>query len=219
VPFLRPTLTELFERNKGDIKNALDEPQTLLRRSALIILAAMHSGALHLNYGYLQYMKDQIFALTADTENLENHGNEFGITRKEGSKATGQVTLTGTVGQTIPATTQLQSSSGNIYTTDAAYTIGGGGSVTANITASDYGDDYNEDGGITLSFVSPQSGINTNCTVSSAGIIGGLDEEDDEDYRERILLRKRVGSIWSNQGMVDSSILWRRYNRMCFCPG
>jgi uncharacterized phage protein gp47/JayE len=136
-------------------------------------------------------MREQIFALTADTENLENHGNEFGIIRKEGAKSTGQVTITGTVGQTIPALTQLQSSSGNIYLTDDAYTIGGAGSVTANITAQDYGDDYDEDGGITLNFISPISGINTNCTVSSAGITGGTDEEDDENYRERILLRKR----------------------------
>ena len=191
MPFLTPTLTELYERNKGDIKNALEQPQTLLRRSALLILAAMHSGTLHLQYGFLQDIKDQIFALTADTENLENHGNEFGITRKEGSKATGQVTITGTVGLTIPALTQLQSSSGNIYTIDEAYTIGGGGNVTANITAYDYGDDYEEDGGIILNFVSPISGINTNCTVSSAGITGGTNEETDDDYRERILLRKR----------------------------
>ncbi len=191
MPFLRPTISEIYDRIKGDIQNALEEPQTFLRVASLVILSKVEAGGLHLNYGYLQDIKNQIFAITADTENLENHGSEFGITRKEGDKASGQITITGTVGQTIPASTQLQSSSGNIYTTDEAYTIGGGGSVTANITAIDYGDTYDEDGGVIVSFVSPISGINSNCTVSSSGITGGLDEEDDEDYRDRILLRKR----------------------------
>lgn len=191
MPFDRPTLTELYDRNKGDIQNALEEPQTLLAKSVLLILAKMHSGALHLNYGFLQDMKEQIFALTADQEHLENHGNEFGITRNEGSKATGVITITGTAGLSIPISTQLQSSSGNVYTTNAAYTIGAGGSVSATITAIDYGTDYNEDGGITVSFVSPIAGVDTNCTVSSDGLTGGLAEETDEAYRARILLRKR----------------------------
>ena len=191
LPFLRPTLSEIYSRIQGDIKNALEDPQTLLRISALLILAKAESGAIHLNYGFLQYMKEQIFALTADTENLQNHGDEYGISKKEGDKSSGNVVITGTAGLVIPALTQLQSSSGNRYYIDFDTTIGGSGSVTTSITAVDYGDSYDESGSITLSFVSPISGVNSNVTVDSSGLTGGLDEESDEDYRARILLRKR----------------------------
>jgi uncharacterized phage protein gp47/JayE len=148
-------------------------------------------GAVHLMYGFLEYMKNQLFALTSDTEFLDKHGSEFGVARTAAVAATGTGTATGTATTVIPAGSELQSSTGSVYETDAAYTIGAGGTVSVDFTAKVAGDDSNNDAGVTLTFVSPVTGVNTTVTVDANGIADGVDEETDEPYRTRILTRKR----------------------------
>lgn len=191
MPFSRPTLTEISERIINDFKTRITGAVTFLRRSVLNIMGKVYAGAVHLLYGFLNYSKDQLFASSADSRYLDIIGNEYGIPRTAATYATGNGTATGTAGTNIPAGTELQSGSGNVYETDALYTIGVGGTVTVGFTATVAGDDSNDDGSITLSFVSPISGVNTSVTVDSDGITGGIDEEDDDDYRLRILTRKR----------------------------
>lgn len=191
MPFDRPTLTEIDTRIQTDFKTRIDGATSLLRRSILKVQARVYAGACHLLYGYLQYQKDQLFITTSDTENLELHGNEYGVAKKDPVKATGTATATGTAGIAIPISSELISDNGTSYFTDAEYTIGLTGSVDVNFTAEDYGEAGNDDGGILLYFVSPIASVNSYVTVNSSGIDGGLDEEDDEAYRARILTRKR----------------------------
>jgi uncharacterized phage protein gp47/JayE len=135
-------------------------------------------------------MKRQLFISTADSEFLTLHGNEFGKTRKAGTKATGSGTTTGTNGIIIPAGTKLQSETGNLYSTTSEITIAGGVAILL-FTADEEGDSYNESAGVTLTFVSPIAEVSTSVTVGSAGIIGGVNTESDDDYRNRLLARKR----------------------------
>jgi uncharacterized phage protein gp47/JayE len=178
------------ERIQSDIRNRIENPTTFLRRSAFRVLARALAGSHHLQYGYLVFMKDQLFVSTAETDFLEIMGNELGIARKEGSKTQGNVTATGTNGINIASGTRLQSSSGNIYTVDSTVAIAGG-TATLAITAEDNGDDYDEAAGTTLTFVTPISGVDSVVTVDSNTLTGGLDDENDTLYRARILDRKR----------------------------
>jgi uncharacterized phage protein gp47/JayE len=153
-------------------------------------MAKVHAGAIHLMYGFLNYVADQLFAARADTEGLEAIGDEYGITRNSATAATGSGAATGTNGTVIPAGSELQSTSGQVYETDSAATIATG-TATLDFTAQEAGEDGNDDGGISLSFVSPIVGIDNTVTVDSDGIQGGTDEETDENLRDRILSRKR----------------------------
>lgn len=191
MPFSRPTLQQLDDRIQADFKNRIEDSQSFLRRSVLKVLGRVYAGAAYLMYGFINYVKDQIFASTADSENLENHGSDFGITRKAATYASGEGTAGGTVGKSIPAGTKLASNAGYVYVVDSDVTIGAGGTADVPFTAEIGGADSNDDAGISLSFITPIAGVNTTITVDSNGITGGVDEEDDDDLRDRVLTRKR----------------------------
>ncbi len=190
MAFERPTLQEIDERIQNDFKNRIEGSTSFLRRSMIKIMARVYAGAVHLIYGYLFYMSRQLFVSTADTIYLEKHGNELGVTRTDAVKAIGSATATGTVGSIIPTNTELESNSGLKYLIDEEIIFI---STTALVTftAEQTGSEYNDDSGISLFFVSPIAGIDSTVTVDSDGIYNGLDEEEDEPYRQRILTRKR----------------------------
>lgn len=195
MPFTRPALSSIVERIQSDVETRLPEVGSLLRRSILKVLVRVLAGALHLLYGYLDYQVDQIFATSADELALNTIANEYGLSRTAATYATGSGTATGTDGTIIPASSQLQNGDGYVYLTDEAYTIGAAGvsgSETISFTAQYAGEDYLDDAGVSLSFVSPISGVNTTVTVDSSGITGGADSESNDALRERILARKRL---------------------------
>lgn len=191
MAFNRPTLQQIADRIISDFQSRITNGSSLLRRSFVKIASRVYAGALHLLYGYLSWIKDQIFATTADTDDLNTHGNEVSIIRIAAIKATGSGVATGTDGINIPAGSELQSGEGKIYLVDLDAVIAGG-AANIDFTAQTADAASNDDGGIELTFVSPISGVNTIVTVDSSGITGGADEEDDDSYRERILARKRT---------------------------
>lgn len=206
MPFARPTLQQIVDRIEQNFNTRIENSQSFLRRSVLKVMARVYAGAIHLLYGYMEFMKDQLFVSKADTTALNDHGTEYGIPRIAGDYATGTGTATGTDGSTIPAGSKLTSPSGNNYYVDSAATISGG-TASIDFTAEAIGTDYNDEAGISLTFVSPIAGIDTSVTVGVAGIIDGLDNEDDEAYRARILVRKRQPPHGGNQ---NDYMVWCR---------
>jgi uncharacterized phage protein gp47/JayE len=191
MPFSRPSLQTIINRIVADFNNRVDSSQTFLRRSVYKIMGYVFGGAHHLLYGFVEYVKDQLFITTSDVEHLERHGSEYGVLRDSGTKASGNVGIAGTVGTLVPVGSELQDDDGNRYRADANTNIGAGGTASLAITASEVGDDYNKSAGVVLTFVSPIAGVDSNVTVDSDGITSGDDEETDEEYRARVLLRKR----------------------------
>ncbi len=192
MPFSRSSLQVIVNRIVSDFQTRITGATSLLRRSVLNVIARVNAGIFHLLYEYLDYQARQIFAVTADEAGLEAIASEYGITRNAaveaiGSGETAGISINGTV---IPAGTELQSTDGQVYTTDDDETIAGG-VATLDFTASVAGEDGNDDAGVILSFVSPIVGVNTSVTVDSDGISGGSDEETDNALRERVLTRKR----------------------------
>lgn len=190
MPFERPTLTEIVNRIESDIQTRVTGGESLLRRSVLKVLGRVFSGAVHLLYSYLGYSSEQLFISTADENNLEKHGDEYGINLTAAVKSTGTTVATGTNGTSIPAGSELQTTTGVKYTTDADATIAAG---VANlvVTAVEGGTDGNQVSGVILTFVSAIVGVSTQTTVNASGLTGGVDEETKEEWRERILLRKQ----------------------------
>lgn len=197
MSFTRSTLTEIIDRISADFKSAFGATYIALR-SFIQIFARVIGGAVHLLYGYIDNVVDELFVLTASQEYLEKIGSEYGILRNASTASIGVITITGTAATVIPAGTELQSSSDNLYTTDTGVTIGIGGSITVGVTASIKGVVSNEAGGAVLTFVTPIAGVDTSATVDSDGLSGGTDEENDEDYRSRILIRKRFAPHGGN---------------------
>ena len=190
MPFDRPSLSELVTRAISDIQTRVTGATTLLRRSVLRVLGKVQAGANHLLYGYLDYIFQQIFILTADEFGLRNHGIEWGLDQDDAVVAVGNTVVTGTTGLIVPEGTELSADDDQIYTADAAGTLVAG-TVTIAITAQQTGDDGNQAASTILIFVSPIDGIDANTTVDSEGLNDGEDKEDVEDWRDKLLARKR----------------------------
>jgi uncharacterized phage protein gp47/JayE len=188
MPFTRPTLPQLIERNITDMESRLPGTDARLRRSNLNVLARMMAGSVHGLYGALDYLSRQVFPDTADAEHLDRWASIWGITRKVAVAASGPVTLTGVAGSIVPAATVLARSDGAEFTVDADTTLVGG-STDANVTALLAGAAGNTAAASALSFVTPVAGVSTTATVAAAAIVNGSDTETDASLRERLVAR------------------------------
>jgi uncharacterized phage protein gp47/JayE len=190
MPFDRPTLKTIISRIEADIESRLTGDTPLLAVAFLRILARVFGGAIHILYGWLSWLADQLFFDSAESTMLDRHARLWGLQRKAASFATGSIDFTGTNGTVIPSGTLLADSDGVQYETTAAATVSGG-SATAAATASEPGDSGNASAGDSLDLVEPIAGITTS-VVSSGGMTGGDDAESDAQLRARI--RTRISS-------------------------
>lgn len=188
MPFARPTLEELIDRDAADFETRLPGTDARLRRSNLAVLARVIAGVAHGLYGYLQWLTRQFFVDTSEAEFLERQADIYGLSRVAAAQATGNVTFTGTDGAEAPAGTVLQRSDGVRFLTDALVTIASG-TATAAVTAEAGGADSNTDAASTLTLVTSLSNINASATVAAGGLANGTDTESDEKLRTRLLDR------------------------------
>ncbi len=190
MPFARPTLAELVERVRGDIRGHLGIAGALLRRPMADILATVWAGAVHMLHGHIEWLSDQLFPDTAEDPYIFKYAEMYGVTPAAASFAAGQVTATGTNGSVIPTGTILVRDDDATYEVTADATIASG-TATVSVQAVDAGEAGNLAEAETLTFESPIAGVNASVTVATGGITGGVDEEDAEGVRDRLLLRLR----------------------------
>lgn len=201
----RPTLQELVSRVESDFSTRFFGSAAPLRRGVLSVLARVWAGLVYLLHLYLDWIYSQGFAHLANGDQLDRHGQEVGIYRKAPTYTTGTVTFTGTAGTAIPQGTLIQDATdATEYQTTADATIGGSGSVDVVVTALEAGAAGDRGAGTVLSLVSPITGVDAGATTA-AGLSEGADLEADEDYRARILYKKRNPP----QGGAESDyIIW-----------
>jgi len=188
MAFQRPTLQELINRIQSDLASRMALGSTALRRSLINVFARVYAGAAHMLHGHLEFISRQQFPDQSEAEFLERQGELFGINRIAAAYAGGDVTFTGTNGTVIPEATVLQRSDGAQYSTDAEGTIASG-TATVAVTALVAGEDGNADLGVSLTLVSPITGVLAAATVATGGLTDGTDEETDASLRARVINR------------------------------
>lgn len=190
MAFARPTLQQLVERIENDFKSRLNNNSSFLRRAWVFVLSRVLAGAFHLVYGYLDWIFRQAFTDTSDEENLLRDGSIFGVGRKPADFAIGNIQFTGVNGTLIPQGTEIQRSDGEIFVTQNNVTILSGTAID-EVVAQNAGSNGNTPNATQMQLVSPIIGVDNTVTVQSPGLSGGIDIEDIEDYRQRVLERKR----------------------------
>lgn len=153
------------------------------------VLGAVWAGAVHMLHGHLDWAAKQLFATTADDENVLREADMYGITPTPASFATGPVTATGLDGSIIPEDTILLLDDIEFRVT-ADETIAAG-TATLDVEAVEAGADGNVEAGVVLSFESPITGVDAEASVAVGGITGGFDQESVEGVKDRLVLRKR----------------------------
>lgn len=184
--FKRPPLPELIGRADNDLVSRLPGSQASLATRLTKILATGQAGLAHGLYGYLQWLERQLFPETCDDELLHLHS--VGVPRRQASTNSGPVTFTGTEGAPIDSGTVLQLA-GVEYSTTADAVIEAG-VAAVEVEAVEAGSAGVQAAGAVLALVSPIAGVNANATVGAAGIKGGADIEEFDDWRDRILARR-----------------------------
>ena len=190
MPFNRPTLIDLTAQAESDVASRLGLG-ALLRRSVLAAIARTSAGLAHLLHGHLVWISRQIFAETADDEELERIGTEFGVFRKAASRAVGIVRFNGTDGVLIPAGTKVRRADGWEYATDVDGTIASTFATIA-VTSTTAGAAGDAPAYTALTLVAAIAGVQSAAVVNPGGdITGGADLESDDDLRARIRQRRR----------------------------
>lgn len=210
--FAIPTLTDLVQRARASFRANLDGTDAWLWPNNVGPSAKVIGGMLHELFGFADYTARQKFAVTADSENLDRHGYEYGLARRPAAPALGPVVITAPDGAIAVAPGARFARSDGL---EFAALVGGSaplaGSLTLEVTASADGRTGLTIGGAPLTIASGLSGPGAStatAAVAAGGLAGGTDVEDDEAFRARILFRKRApphgGSaadyvIWSSE--------------------
>lgn len=206
MPWQSPTLTELAEQIRADMRGRLSDANPALRRAMLRVIADVDAGAVHGLYGYLSWLAKQLIIDTAEAEWLERWASIWRIYRQGEVAATGPVLLTGNPEAQLLAAEEFEQD-GIRYTLDDTVTLDANGEATGSVTAVEAGDEGNLAAGETLRLVRAVSGIDGEATVGDDGITGGAEQESDERLRERLLERIQRQP---HGGNADDYIMWVR---------
>jgi uncharacterized phage protein gp47/JayE len=120
--FIRPTLPQLVDRIEQDLVSRLSLETPILRRAMVYVLSRVIAGAVHMLYGFLEFLAAQIFPDRSDGEYLARQAALFGLTHKAAAFAKGHVLIPANDGTPIPAGTVLVRSDGTEYTLDGDVT-------------------------------------------------------------------------------------------------
>jgi uncharacterized phage protein gp47/JayE len=191
MAFKIPSLADILERTRQSFKSNMPETDPWVWPNNIYVSAKVIAERIWEAMHRIGYVQKQAFPLTATGEFLDLHAQQYGITRKAASAASGTVYgVGGTVGAIIPAGAILTKSDGTEYTVDDDVTVQQDGSYTLYVTASSEGVDGNFEYGGSLRFQSAILGVGTGVTVTAEyPLAGGAPLEDDESLRERLLQR------------------------------
>lgn len=188
MPFARPSLSALIDRVRSDLRGRLEIAGSLLRRAMVDVLGAVWGGAVHMLYGYLDWLAKQLFATTAERESLLEMAEPYGITPVPATFSGGNVLATGVDGSAILADAIIRLDAATAYRVTTGQVIAGG-TATVPVVALLAGSAGNAAAGTPMAFESPIGGVDAAVTVDASGLDGGFDEEGTEELRARYLLR------------------------------
>lgn len=203
MAMLRDDLLTLNTRLTQEIIARLQDDEVLSVADARVY-ASVFAGVAHGLYGYIDYKGRQVFAHSADRENLIDHA-WFWL--RDGLKAAlsaqRTVTFSGANGALIPAATVVRNELGVLYATQSSVQIVNGKvEVLARaLVAGQSGNDELRK----VSLLSPLQGVNADAVATAAS--GGSDEEDVEVLRARVLEKQ---GAWPLYGKPGDYAIWAK---------
>jgi len=192
VPWITPTLKETRELVRGEITSRL-AGASFIGNSVLRVMADATAAMAHLVLRFINWLSLQLLPDTAETEWLDRHGDiwltnsDFTTGRKVATLAQGSVLMTGIIDSVVPLGTRIASDTIR-YETIGQATIGATPTEVL-VRAVDAGKDGNLNPGDTISLTVPVTGVDNLVTIVT--MIGGVDQETDDELRVRVLERIR----------------------------
>ena len=186
------TLKQLVERTRRSFRTHLPGSDAWVWPNNIGPTAKVFGGLIHELFGFADYIRRQIFVMSADSESLDLHGEEYGLARRPAGPASGVVSISSALGISIVVGARFQRSDGFVYIATNGGSQTGGGVVDISVVASTDGKAGNAIAGTPLDILSGVTGDDEAiASIGSAGVTLGGDIEGDEPFRGRILFRKR----------------------------
>jgi uncharacterized phage protein gp47/JayE len=185
------------------IKNRMinNIPSDIDSSEGSLIYDAISPASMELDQAYIKLDQalDMVFAQSAATNGysaqLELRCGEFGVIRKIGTLAIGQVTFSGIDTTVIPQGTVIQTPGGLQYETIASATISAG-LATVNIQSVNIGLNYDVPSNTIIQIPTTISGITGVINISPT--LGGTDNETDIDLLQRLLTQVQTPATSGN---------------------
>lgn len=189
MPFDRPTPAQIRDRGASEFDTLFPGADPRKRRSVEGVMNGALTGVSHELHGHLAWNGRQMHIATCDLDELEIRAAVHRVTRNPAVASRGSVVILGAAGVIVPAGAELRRADDTRYTLDSDAEIGGGGSVTAVVTATTAGVAGDADAGTVLALIEPVAGAQSAAAVAAPGLRGGLDIEALESLRARTLER------------------------------
>ena len=189
MEFSKPSLQTLITRIQSDIASRLGIGLPIKKASILSALASAMAGSVFLLYGSVEYWLTQWFIDTATGIHLDRLAGLFGMIRNGKTQAQGTIRIEGTSGKLIQKDALLSTPEGETYSIKNDVTINDQGFVHVVVTASAAGPAGNLKSNSILKLITSISEVKRDALVLE--IIGGFEEENDDQLRVRLLKRLR----------------------------
>jgi uncharacterized phage protein gp47/JayE len=221
VSFKRDSLAVLLDRVYANYTSLFRPLDKTPRQNLLKVFASVDAGIYHQLLGDLDFLSKQIFPDTAEGEYLREHWSSK-TTPLYAVAASGEVTVTGKPGKTVPSGVVFGAASGEHYYLDKSYRLDANGQAIVTVKAENPGTQGNLASGEKLSIISAiPAGLDSEVVVSGKGIVVGADAETDEEYLTRVLaaLRNPVRygkkddfALWARDASAEVSAAWEFRN-------
>lgn len=184
------SLKEVVERARNAFRAELPGSDAWVWPNNIYVTAKVIGGMVWMLMGYLKWIDKQRFAMTATGENLLRHGAEYGLSIKAPTFARGNVIVSSdTYPLTIGVGTQFTRDDGAVYNSTVAVDLDRySGRATIPVMAAASGNTSNAVYGTPLTC--SLSAV-TSAVVDDFGLGQGTNGETMEQFRQRILDRKR----------------------------
>lgn len=181
-----PSIKEIQKRIENNLITDLDRQTPVLPHAFVRIISVGLAGVFWSVYKFIEWIKDQFFAITADGDELQKVGREVGVYKRPATYTKIGIVPTGTEGVVIPIDTAVTIDSLVYYTTASG--VVGDDYIIAR--AEETGADYNfEDDIVEFSFESSITDVDD--TGNAFMLYTGADEMTEEAYRQSILFTKQ----------------------------
>jgi uncharacterized phage protein gp47/JayE len=195
LPWYTPTLKETRFQVRDNVRGNLEGADASIPNSLLRVLADVTAKMAHGVMQMQDWLSKQLMPDTSEKEWLDRQAhmwlkNADGTTgRKLATLAQGQVYLTGQTWVPVPIGQRLQFGAVQYETTGTVFLAAGGQPTPTPARALDPGIVGNLEPGAALTVVNPAPGVDNSATIIQMDF--GVDEETDDELRDRVLLRIR----------------------------
>ena len=185
-----PSLDSVWTQARNRMRAEMPGTDASIFPSTNYVISKTMAGEVWELYQFLDWIRRQRFATTADGDQLDAFGSVYSLTRNAATAAVGNIVISATPLTTITKGSVYQRSDGISFVTTEDAVVGPSGSQPVTVVCSTIGAIGNTLDGVLLTPIIANSAV-VSVVTGPSGIGAGAEVEGDASYRARLLARIR----------------------------